>query len=149
MDVEYEVVSNILQGKNILTEEHYDHKTLGGNIDFFVTDSSNYTDYNDSKPFEAFNLVERVNSGEVISLELPTDNRWYAVLSNEFSQRTTKIVNITVDLYGTLHVGINAPKHNSDQALDSVVTIKGNAFSVSHNHTQILPASQMHNIKSR
>ncbi len=128
MDVDYNVVSNILQGVNFYSREHFDLFGSSGNIDFFIANSVNFSKYNTNQAFEAFEFDERGNCSKV-ALNLPTDDNWYAVLSNEFSQRTTKIVDITVKIYGTLLAEIKSPGQNAELELDRTVTIKGTAFS--------------------
>ena len=128
MDVSYEVESNILQGVNVYTGEHSDYMTQGGNIDFFIANSTNFNDYKDGESFDAFDYGQRGDIGDT-SFVIPTDDEWYAVLSNEFSQRTTKIVNITVDIYGSLFAEIKAPVQDSELSLDSIIEINGSTFS--------------------
>ncbi len=128
MEVSYRVDSNILQAININSGEHADLFGPGGNIDFFIADENNYINYVGGQTFEAFEFDERGSSNEV-ALTLPTDDSWFAVLSNEFAQRTTKIVNITVKFYSTLVGDISAPEDNAELELDDTVSIVGMAFS--------------------
>ncbi len=128
MEVSYSVEANILQAINVFSGEHADLYGPGGNIDFFITDDYNYDEYDAGRAFEAYELDVR-NSDQDLSVVLPTDDNWYTVLSNEFAQRTTKIVNVTVKLYSTLIGKITAPENNAELELDDTVTISGLAFS--------------------
>jgi hypothetical protein len=128
IEVSYRVQNNILQGSNFYTGEHFDYFGPDGNIDFFIADSTNFTEYKNSSPFSAFEFKERDMSNDT-SLILSTDDQWYAVLSNEFSQRTTKIVSVTVKIYSTLVANIITPAEDEELDLDSVITIKGTTFS--------------------
>ncbi|MCF7810752.1 T9SS type A sorting domain-containing protein [bacterium] len=51
-------------------------------LDFFICDEENYSLYIDGDDFEAFSVCELNNSGEN-GFDLPTDEVWYAVLSND------------------------------------------------------------------
>ncbi|NQU06377.1 MAG: T9SS type A sorting domain-containing protein [Calditrichaeota bacterium] len=51
-------------------------------LDFFICDQENYELYIDGDDFEAFNAMELDNSGER-GFDLPTDEIWYAVFSND------------------------------------------------------------------
>jgi hypothetical protein len=128
MEVSYSVLNNILQGYNIYTGEHSDIWNTGGNIDFFISDNYNFDEYDAGRTFEAYGLKERISDNDT-SLSLPSEDNWYAVLSNEFAQRSTKTVNITVKLYGMLTGEIISPENNDTMDLDSTVTITGTAFS--------------------
>ncbi len=133
IDVSYRVDHNILQGINFNTREHYDLFGTSGNIDFFIADQENFTEYENGNWFDGFEVDRRANASgdndDDISIICPTDDKWYMVLSNEFSQRTTKIVNFTVDLYGTLIAKVTAPMHDAKLHLDSTIMINGTAFS--------------------
>jgi hypothetical protein len=128
MEVSYRVESNILHGKNVLTGDHYDYQNPDGNIDFFIADTNNYNDYANKMAFDAFKIGKGGSSGE-ISFTLPSGDDWYAVFSNEFSQKSCKIVNVTVKIYGYLITEITSPDENAELNLDSIVEIKGTAFS--------------------
>ncbi len=128
IEVDYNVDSNILQGINLFTREHYDLFRPSGDIDFLITNSSNFNKYNNSESFDAYEFQKRSTKGNT-SFVIPDDDDWYTILSNEFSQSTKKIINITMGIYATLSVSIDSPEHGSEHALDSTVTITGGAFS--------------------
>jgi hypothetical protein len=128
MDTSIHVDGNILAEINYMTREHSDLYSSGGNIDFFIADSDNFSKYQDGDDFDVLELFIRKDT-ESGSCILPTDDTWYAVLSNEFSQATTKIVNITIDIYGTLFTEIITPHDNEELDLDSTIRIQGTTFS--------------------
>jgi hypothetical protein len=128
LEIDYKVKANILQGVHIQTGEHFDYYGPSGDIDFFITDSENYNEYNKSRDYYAFDLNERGIS-DTIDFIAPSDDSWYAVLSNEFSQSTTKIVEFSVEVYGKLTGKIVKPIDESELELDSTIKIKGTAFS--------------------
>jgi hypothetical protein len=128
MEVSYSVLNNIVQGYNIFTGEHSDMWGVGGNIDFFVANDYNFSEYDAGRPFEAYGVTERSSDNDV-SLTLPLEDNWYGVLSNEFAQRSTKTVNITFNLYGMINGEIITPEDDETLDLDSTVSITGTAFS--------------------
>ena len=65
-------------------------------LDFFICDLTNYEQYLDGDTFDAFNITELTEEGE-IEFNLPTDDQWYAVFSNE--QRVINLEDVQLDAY--------------------------------------------------
>jgi hypothetical protein len=124
MNVKYEVVANILETES----RGGDWYSQGGNIDFFIANSLNYNLYTSGVSFDAYNVDERSESGEHLFV-LPNDDRYYNVLSNEFSQATCKIVRITVDIYSNMQIAISSPPDGSNYNLGDQIHITGTAWS--------------------
>lgn len=127
MEVSFEVVANIINAKNSFTGEHGDLYSPSGNIDFFLADSLNYNLYENGLTFNAYYVNERSTSGEV-SFIFPNTDRHYAVLSNEFSQESTKIVNITVTIISDIEIEIISPEDNSEFNQGNTIHITGTAW---------------------
>ncbi|UCE73810.1 MAG: hypothetical protein JSV56_12435, partial [Methanomassiliicoccales archaeon] len=127
MEISYEVMANILRVENSYTNEHGDLYGPSGNIDFFIADILNYNLYANDLSFNAYEVNERSISGDV-SFVLPDESRHYAVMSNEFSQETTKIVKITVNIHSRIKVDITSPADNSQFDHGAAITISGTAW---------------------
>ncbi len=69
-----------------------------GKLDFFICDADNYRLYVGGEEFEAFNIEEITESGD-IEMSLPTDGVWYAVFSNDNRKSNYVEVNIETTLY--------------------------------------------------
>ena len=65
-------------------------------LDFFICDHANYEQYLDGDRFEAFNITEITEEGGM-EYTLPTDARWYAVVSND--QRLVNLEDIRLEAY--------------------------------------------------
>jgi hypothetical protein len=128
MDVKYEVVANILEAQSAMSSAEGDFYSQSGNIDFFMSNSFNYNRYSGGLSFNAYNVEERSVSGQ-FDFYLPDDDRYYTVLSNEFAQATTKIVQITVDIISDMRVDIDSPSQDAEFDLDSTIYIQGTSWS--------------------
>jgi hypothetical protein len=130
MEIDYQVEANIVSVKNAFSEdlwgesEHGDFYGPSGNVDFFIADFFNYNQYVGDLSFSGHNISEKSSSGDA-SFILPPDLRYYAVMSNEFSQATTMIVNITANIISEIEVEITIPQTGSEFNLDDFVYISG------------------------
>ncbi len=102
-----------MEVENVYTGEHGDFYSNSGNIDFFLADTVNYNLFNSDLSFNAYHIQERSTFGNA-SFAIPDEGRYYAVLSNGFSQDSTKIVNITIKIISGVEVEITAPANNSE-----------------------------------
>jgi hypothetical protein len=127
MNVKYEVDANILKTQSAHSNREGDFYSQSGNIDFFIANNLNYNLYAGGFSFDAYNVDERSAAGAHLFV-LPNDDRYYAVLSNEFSQATTKIVTITVDILSEIRVDITSPSSGSNYDLGSSIYITGTAW---------------------
>jgi hypothetical protein len=127
MNVKYEVDANILESQSAHSNREGDFYSQSGNIDFFIANNLNYNLYAGGFSFDAYNVDERSAAGAHLFV-LPNDDRYYAVLSNEFSQATTKIVTITVDILSEIRVDITSPSSGTSYDLGSSIYITGTAW---------------------
>jgi hypothetical protein len=127
MDVKYNVDANILKTQSAHSNREGNHYSQSGNIDFFIANNINYNLYAGGFSFNAYNVDERSSAGEH-QFVLPNDDTYFAVLSNEFAQATTKIVTITVDILSEIRVGITSPSSGSSYDLGSSIYITGTAW---------------------
>ncbi len=130
MEVSYEVVANIMNAENSFTGEHGDQYGSSGNVDFFITDQLNYNLYDNGLIFNAYYVYERSTSGEVAFFYPNLEDRHYAVLSNEFSQETTKIVDITVNIISDINLEITSPEEGSEFDQGNSVHITGTSWAL-------------------
>ncbi len=103
---------------------HYYEPNSPMGIDFFISDSANFTKYSAGEEFEAYEILDSKVSGDA-SFVLPTDDTWYAILSNEDSIATSKNITVTVELFAAPRIAFVSPSENSEHALDSTITIQG------------------------
>lgn len=129
VEIQYRVDNNILRGRNRMTGDRYDLFGTGGDIDFFIADENNFKAYQRGVAFNGFELSER-SSGGSLSFNLTEDGDWYGVLSNEFSQWTTKIVNVTVRIYSYMEAEITFPSDDgTEHPIGETLDIGGTAYS--------------------
>lgn len=127
IDVEYRVESNILRSENHYTGDHAFTEAQGGNIDFFITDNLNFNLYSNGLGFQAFEVDERSTMGQKTFHKNDNDEHYF-VLSNGFSQESTKLVNITIKVYSGVVASILIPEKGSDYPLDGSQYVSGSAF---------------------
>ena len=72
----------------------------------------NYNRYLTDLSFDTYQVRKKSTSDDIIFV-LPNDDRCYTVFSNEFSQETAKIINITVNIYSSLRVDITSPEEKT------------------------------------
>jgi hypothetical protein len=127
MEINYEVVANIAKSENSYTGEEGDLFGPSGNIDFFISDEINYNLYVGGLQFNGYNVDLKSTNGSV-SFILPDENRHYVVLSNEFSQASCKIINITVNIISKIEIEITAPGEGSEFNDGEFIFITGTAW---------------------
>ncbi|MGA1822279.1 MAG: Ig-like domain-containing protein [Thermoplasmatota archaeon] len=129
IEIEYRVVNNILRGRNRMTGDRYDLFGAEGDVDFFIADDMNFRAYERGLGFNGYELSERSGSGAT-KFNITEEGDWYGVLSNEFSQWTTKIVNVSVKVYSFMEAEITVPFENgSVHTIGEILEIGGTARS--------------------
>ncbi|MGA1848487.1 MAG: transglutaminase domain-containing protein, partial [Thermoplasmatota archaeon] len=108
MTVTYEVISQITRGNARVASGRFDLYQDGGNIDFFIADSTNINAYRNGLPFMGMDPEER-SLGGIVSIPVPPDEVLTSVLSNGFSQWTSKLVRINVTVTGGRYLSIDSP----------------------------------------
>lgn len=76
----------------------YSDKKTPGNIDFFICDEMNYSNYITGDEFESPAIGDNIID-ENISFITPYFGKWYLVVSNEDMLTTTKCVDLSLKLY--------------------------------------------------
>jgi hypothetical protein len=127
MEISYEVENFNTRDENVHTGEHGNFFGASGNVDFFIASFFNYNRYVSGLGFDAYHIREKSTSDDIIFV-LPNDDRYYAVFSNEFSQETAKIINITVNIYSRLRVDITSPEEGTEFNQGDSVYITGSAW---------------------
>ncbi|OYD17195.1 hypothetical protein CH333_01665 [candidate division WOR-3 bacterium JGI_Cruoil_03_44_89] len=118
VEVEFSSGEEILRGKTRFDNElgvyqEFARFAPGGNIDFFICDSSNYSIYEDfggEEPFKAFHIGQDADSGSVDFI-LPKGGKWYVVLSNEDALKVGEVVSLKAKLYRNEVYGIEEERH--------------------------------------
>ncbi|MEW5759716.1 MAG: transglutaminase-like domain-containing protein [Candidatus Thermoplasmatota archaeon] len=77
-------------------------------INFFILNSTNYYNYTNGKNFYAFEYREAYDGK--VSFELPTDENWYIVFSNQNLISTYQLINITISLFVKPYAYIEKPE---------------------------------------
>ncbi len=88
----------VVHGLNPDSWDMFSETISPGNIDFFICDSENLTQYTSGNHFGAFQIAEDIDSKDG-SFVVSTDDRWYLVLSNEDAVTAKEVVDVTVTLY--------------------------------------------------
>jgi hypothetical protein len=127
MEISYEVENFNTRSDNVYTGERGNFYGPSGNIDFFISNLFNYNRYVSGLGFDAYQVRKKSTSDDIIFV-LPNDDRYYSVFSNEFSQETAKIINITVNIYSSMRVDITSPEEGSEFDQGDSVHITGSAW---------------------
>lgn len=99
----------------------------GNHIDSFVTDEPGFFEYMKGYNFDSYEYSQDSNS-DAFEFDLPNDGTWYFVLSNRDSIETTKVVDLTLNLYYNpppYSVKIIHPPNGSQVNIGDIVTISG------------------------
>jgi hypothetical protein len=83
---------------NGMLNYHPHEKVTANHVDSFMISSTNLTEYLKGYQFGCHNLSKNSSSDNIV-FEIPTADNWYYILSNQDTVETTKVVNITVNLY--------------------------------------------------
>jgi hypothetical protein len=81
-------------GKNF----HSHDRKEGNHVDSFVVSSANLTKFLKGYEFDCHNLSKNSSSDNIV-FEIPDADNWHYILSNQDTLETTKVVNITMNLY--------------------------------------------------
>lgn len=95
LSVNYEPLVETVSGQ-LFSQSEFLAGIYSARFDFFICDQANYNQYLDSESFEAFNITELTEEGE-LEFTLPTDDEWYAVVSNE--QQLVNLEDIRLEAY--------------------------------------------------
>ena len=129
MEIDLNVTNAVNSGRNLFTDDRYhNYDPSGRDIDFFMVNEMNFGKYNDGYTFDAYEVHDNAEV-EKIPFMLPEDETWYAILSNEDMLATSKIVNVTVELYQRPGLSILGPSDDSAHDLDDIISIRGIATS--------------------
>ncbi len=129
MDIDYNVTNAIYSGENLFTRDvYYVSDPSGSEIDFFMCNGTNFAKYGADDTFDAYEISDD-GSFDEISYLLPKDENWYAILSNEDSLGTLKVVNVTATLFRRPDLNVLSPSDESTLGLNEIITIQGAATS--------------------
>ena len=127
MEIDYEVVGSIQGVENSYSGEHGSNYVPSGDVDFFIADSRNQNLYGTGLVFNAYKVNKRSNFGQV-SFILPDEDTYYTVLSNEFAQAATKIVEITVSVHSSIRTEIISPLDGEKFSMGDIIRVEGTAW---------------------
>jgi len=127
MEIDYEVVGSIQGVENSYSGEHGSNYVPSGNVDFFIADSRNLNLYSTGLMYNAYKVNKRSTFGQV-SFTLPDEGTYYTVLSNEFSQAATKIVEITVSVHSSIRTEITTPNDGEKFFVGDKIRVEGTAW---------------------
>ncbi len=99
----------------------------GNHIDSFLTDEEGFLEYKKGYFFDSYEYAQNSNS-DAFEFDLTHDSDWYFVLSNRDSIETTKVIDLTLNLYFKLpphSVKIIQPIDGSNLNIGDVITISG------------------------
>lgn len=86
-------------GSKMFDKTYHDYTfTTGNHLDAFIVNTSNLQKFLKGDAFEANSTLYNETSG-MVSFDIPLNEDWYFVLSNQDTIETTKVVNLTVELF--------------------------------------------------
>ena len=124
--IDFWVLHSVVRGTNSHTGDHFESFSPGGNIDLFVASDANMRRYDMGLPFDAWGIHSRAENG---TAHLPLAANLNTVLSNGYSQGTTKYVLINVTVAGNVYARIAEPGMGDEVPQGGVVEITGEAWS--------------------
>ena len=68
-----------------------------GSASVFLCDETNYNNFITNKPFDAYVFLARIQAGNLY-LPLPSDGKWYVILSNKLMTVNSQLVHATCEL---------------------------------------------------
>jgi hypothetical protein len=99
MEVTYSVTEAQGMGDGYLNGMDYREIFTPGDLDFFITDSANYTLFTGDSAFEAFEIGLDSTSGDVSFMPPDVTDDWYAVWSDKAVMNFSQVVDATARLY--------------------------------------------------
>ncbi|MFO8050857.1 MAG: transglutaminase domain-containing protein [Thermoplasmatota archaeon] len=124
VDIQFQVEENILRGSSPVAPGRFDRRNSSGNIDLYFTDGTGITAYRSGGPFNTFEMQERVARGSV-SLNISTDRSWGLILSNLFSQHTSKIVSFNISVSELYGIRIDSPAQGEEIFMGDHYQVEG------------------------
>ncbi len=125
MDVQMEVIDGYNTGQNLFTDDiYFKQNDMAKNVDFYLCNGSNFQRFTAGNSFDSYE-VTLDSSGLNLSHHFIQDDDWFAVVSNEDTLGTYKMVEISVALYQRQTLEIISPADQSDIALGDTVVIEG------------------------
>lgn len=88
----------VVYAQNLYSENQFYKLMEPGCVDFFISDSSNFSLYQSGDPFRAF-LINKNSSAIDTEFTFPWDGRWYVVFSNKECISDAQLLSATVFLY--------------------------------------------------
>ncbi len=103
--VTWDGVREYVYGQNRIDDRWFSDPLTEGRVEFFICDQANYTSYAASDTFFGYAIMEDASSAEV-TFTFPTDDDWYAVLSNEEHVVNSQVIRGTAELYRRSTAGV-------------------------------------------
>jgi hypothetical protein len=136
----YQVVSSFQKPRNLETGNYHPLEIppyrvpvlpseyhQGNHVDSFICDEQGFTNYMKGYDFDSYELAENTNSNS-LEFDLPDAGNWYFVISNRDSIETTKVVELTLNLYYNVppfQVEILAPAKGANLNIGDIIAISG------------------------
>jgi len=128
----------------------YSEEVYPGNIDLYIVDDENYSDYLNGEEFQSLYIAENV-SADTFAFVTPYLSKWYVIVSNEDALTTTRGLDITLKLYKNptsfmYTVGLNNEKNMRKRKL-RLTSITPNPLMKCATISYELPSSLHTNLK--
>lgn len=68
-----------------------------GTVSTFLCDETNYYNFKNNQSFDAYAFIPRITSGNLY-LPLPSEGKWYMILSNKYMTVNSQLLNATCEL---------------------------------------------------
>lgn len=130
MEVSFEIPAEIVR-ERIWSNSQFSWVPGSGITDFAMLDADNFTEFQAGEACYGLEVGQYLGSGHV-SFALPTDDAWYAVISNTDRVTNAQCVNVSVNLYV-----------DSELAADPGLTIKPTVFRLDQNYPNPFNPSTM------
>jgi hypothetical protein len=105
LELTWEASDEFIYGANRIDGHTFSDHLAGGAVEFLICDQANYEAYAAADTFWAYEIAEDASSGSV-AFDIPTDDVYHAILSNEEHVVGSQVVQGTAELYYRSMAGI-------------------------------------------
>jgi hypothetical protein len=96
--VVWEAESEFIYGANRIDGKTFSDHHPGGAVEFFICDDENFAAYAASDTFYAYEVAEDAHSADLV-FDIPSEDGYYAVLSNQEHVASSQVVRGRAELY--------------------------------------------------
>ncbi|MCK4311186.1 MAG: T9SS type A sorting domain-containing protein, partial [Candidatus Cloacimonetes bacterium] len=113
LEVDFTVPDPIITGAIIMDDidntDFYNSIEDDGVLNFFMTDYTNYVIYENSNPFDGFNVFSEATDG-FVSFDIPSEIDWYAFFDNGNNLNNPQHLTTSISLYLYSPIGVDEPE---------------------------------------